>query len=71
MSNDIPPADSSVPGEPVATAPTDGTIKPDNQYNDIIAPELAEGVTAPTAPKTAKPGGVQPNNQYNDSAPKG
>jgi hypothetical protein len=67
MSTEIPPTE---PTEPVATAPTTGP-RPDNQYNDIIAPDLAEDVTAPTGKKTTKPGGVQPNNQYNDSAPKG
>ena len=50
------------------SAPKDGTVKPDNQYNDIL-PEAPAAGTA--AKKPAGPGGIQPNNQYNDSAPKG
>lgn len=70
MSTEIPPTE---PTEPVASAPapTSGPVKPDNQYNDIIAPNLVEGTAAPAAKKTATPSGVQPHNPYNDSAPKG
>lgn len=70
MSTEIPPTE---PTEPVATAsaPKSGPLKPDNQYNDIMAPDLTEGVAAPVKAAAAKPSGVQPANQYNDSAPKG
>jgi hypothetical protein len=71
MSNEIPPAD---PAEPVAVPPKGGTVKPNNQYQDIIAPDLTAEAAAgtATAPKrTTKSGGMQPDNQYQDSAPKG
>jgi hypothetical protein len=63
MSNDIPPA------EPVASAPKEGTVKPNNQYQDIIGELPTEGTSAPVAKKPLKPG-IKPNNQYQDSAPK-
>ncbi|MEE4545411.1 hypothetical protein V2S66_26015 [Streptomyces sp. V4-01] len=70
MSTEIPPTETTEPVAP-APAPKSGPVKPDNQYNDIIAPDLAEAVAAPAAKTTAKTGGVHTNNQYNDSAPKG
>lgn len=64
---------STDPTEPVAaSAPKTGTVKPDNQYNDIIATDLTTEThtSAGTAKKTA-PATVLPDNQYNDSAPRG
>jgi hypothetical protein len=68
---------STEPADPTAPAPVSksGPVKPDNQYNDLLAPDLqAEslgGTAAQTPKKNTKAGGIQPANQYNDSAPKG
>lgn len=64
---------STDPTEPVAaSAPKAGTVKPDNQYNDIIATDTtAETGTTSAAKKKATQNTVLPDNQYNDSAPKG
>lgn len=77
MSTETSPTGSVDPTEPVAAAPKTGTVKPNNQYQDIIATDVTAdattaGATAKATKKTTvKPGGVLPDNQYQDGAPKG
>jgi hypothetical protein len=60
------PSESTAPATP---APKNGTIEPDNQFNDILPEAAADSASA--VKKPAGPGGVKPDNQFNDSAPKG
>lgn len=67
MSTEVPPTE---PTEPVAPAPKDGPVKPDNWYNDSTTETPPEELLTDNPAPTAKLGDADPDNWYNDSEPK-